>query len=55
MLKGARCSHGGMCILMFIVAIFNCAFLLLLRINKNSDLLLKIGFVLEIVPVEWAL
>lgn len=54
-LKGTQCSHGGICILRFIIGILKCAFPLLLRINKISDLLLKIGFVLEIVVVEWAI
>lgn len=54
-MKGEECSCGGICVLRFIVAIRNCAFPLLLRINRSSDLLLKIGFVLEIVLVEWAL
>ena len=46
---------GGICILRFIIVVLNCTFPLLFRINRSSDSLLKIGFVLEIVPMEWAL
>lgn len=46
-LKGAQCSHGGICILRFSIGVPNCTFPLLLRINRISDLLLKIRFVVE--------
>lgn len=55
-LKGAQCSHGDICILRFIVAILNCTFPLLFRVNRSSDLWLKIRVCFsEIVPMERAL